>query len=71
MNLTGKLNIGSKIRCSFVHHKQKGVLTFNKEYEVVKIKKQYRGGNVDIFWIIDDNGKEKRYVSKRCNFSCT
>ncbi len=70
MNLTGKLNIGDKIRCSFVHHKQENILTLNKIYEVIKIKKQYRGGDIDVFWIKDNNGNEKRYASKQCNFDC-
>ena len=61
-----KVEIGDYVKCENLHQQNKTCLTSGKEYEVIDVyDTKYRGF---LFYIIDDNGKKKRYFDKNRQF---
>lgn len=60
-----KVEIGDFVICHNPHKANEVCLTKGKRYEVIRVKEFYSGIH---FFIIDDNGKTKRYQSKNKQF---
>lgn len=61
-----KVEVGDYVKCENLHQQNKTCLTEGKQYEVIDVyDTEYRGL---IFYIIDDNGKKKKYFDKNSQF---
>jgi len=61
-----KVEIGDYVKCVNLHQQSKNCLTSGKEYEVIDV---WATGYGDfLFYIIDDNGKKKRYLDNNWQF---
>lgn len=63
-----KVQKGDYVRCKLLHEQCKKSLTKGKQYEVIDINDSRPINRKLYFYIIDDNGKKKRYADDNGQF---